>query len=93
MAPDISGAKPRGGNFPGLLRSANGLAIRMKGSFTGKTKMNTPFLMKLGAVVVALFMNSLILAGAAYVVHAQYRPQTGEPAVACTSKKAIHLHV
>jgi hypothetical protein len=64
----------------------------MKGSFTGKTKMNTPFLMKLSAVVVALFMNGLILAGTAYVVHAQAHPQSGEP-MACTSKKTIHLHV
>jgi Mn2+/Fe2+ NRAMP family transporter len=55
--------------------------------------MNTPFLMKLSAVVVALFMNSLILGGAAYVVHAQSHPQTGEPSVMCTSKKGIQLHV
>ena len=54
--------------------------------------MNTPFSMKLGAVVVALLMNGLILGSTAYVVHAQSHPQTSEP-VACTSKKAVHLHV
>lgn len=55
--------------------------------------MNTPFSMKLGAVVVALMMNGLILGGTAYVVHAQAQPQKDEPAVACTSKKAVHLRV
>jgi hypothetical protein len=64
----------------------------MKAHFEGN-KMNTPFSMKLGAVVVALFMNGLILGGTAYVVHAQAQPQKGEPSVACTSKKAVHLRV
>jgi hypothetical protein len=64
----------------------------MKAHFEGN-KMNTPFSMKLGAVVIALFMNGLILGGTAYVVHAQAQPQTSEPSVACTSKKAVHLRV
>jgi hypothetical protein len=55
--------------------------------------MNTPFSMKLGAVVVALFINGLVLGGTAYVVHAQAQPQKGEPAVACTSKNAVRLRV
>jgi 1,4-dihydroxy-2-naphthoate octaprenyltransferase len=55
--------------------------------------MNTPFSMKLGAVVVALFMNGLILGGTAYVVHAQAQPQTGHASVACISKKGIRLRV
>jgi hypothetical protein len=54
--------------------------------------MNTRFSMKLGAVVVALFMNGLILGGTVYVVHAQSDPSSNEP-VACTSKKAVQLHV
>ncbi len=55
--------------------------------------MNTPFSMKVGAVVVALFMNGLILLGTAYVVHAQSHPQSDESPTACTSKVAVHLHV
>jgi hypothetical protein len=64
----------------------------MKAHFE-ESKMNTRFLMKLGVVVVALLMNSLIVGGAAYVVSAQSEKQTSDGPVACTAKKFVLLKV
>jgi hypothetical protein len=55
--------------------------------------MNTRFLMKLGAVVVALLMNGVIVGGAVYVVSAQAENPTGDSPVACTAKKVVFLRV
>jgi hypothetical protein len=55
--------------------------------------MRTRLVMKLGAVALALLVNSLVVGGAAYFSDAHNRGQpNGEP-VACTSKKVVHLTV
>jgi hypothetical protein len=55
--------------------------------------MNTRLVMKLTAVAVALFVNGLVLGGAAYLVHSQSREQPADSSVACTSAKTVHLTV
>jgi hypothetical protein len=64
----------------------------MKAHFE-ESKMNTRFLMKLGVVLVALLMNSLIVGAAAYVVSAQSGKSSGDTPVACTAKKVVFLRV
>jgi hypothetical protein len=55
--------------------------------------MNTRLAMKLSAVALALFVNSLVVGGAAYLSDAHHRAAPNDPSVACTAKKVVHLTV
>jgi hypothetical protein len=55
--------------------------------------MNTRLAMKLGAVALALLVNSLVVGGAAYFSDAHSRGQPKSESVACTSKRVVHLTV
>jgi hypothetical protein len=49
--------------------------------------------MKLGAVALALLVNSLVVGGAAYFSDTHNRGQPNSESVACTSKRVVHLTV
>jgi hypothetical protein len=50
--------------------------------------------MKLGAVALALLVNSLVVGGAAYFSNAYYDGgQSSSESVACASKRVVHLTV
>lgn len=55
--------------------------------------MNTRLAIKLSAVALALFVNSLVVGGAAYFSDAHNRAQPNDSSVACTSKRVLHLPV
>jgi hypothetical protein len=55
--------------------------------------MKTRLAIKLGAVALALLVNSLILGGATFVVGSHSQAQPGDPAVACTRTKMVRLIV
>ncbi len=55
--------------------------------------MKTRLAIKLGAVALALFVNSLILGGATFVVGSRGQGHTDEPSVACARAKVVHLKV
>jgi hypothetical protein len=54
--------------------------------------MKTRLAIKLGAVALALLVNSLVVGGAAYFSNAHNRGQPNSESVACT-KKVVHLHL
>jgi hypothetical protein len=49
--------------------------------------------MKLGAVALALLVNSLVVGGAAYFGNAYNPGQSSSESVACASKRVLHLTV
>jgi len=55
--------------------------------------MKTRLVMKLGAVALALLVNSLVVGGAAYFSDTYNRGQPNSESVACTSKRVVHLTV
>ena len=55
--------------------------------------MNTRLAMKLGAVALALLVNSLVVGAAAYFSDAHNRGQPNDSSVACTEKRVVHLRV
>jgi hypothetical protein len=55
--------------------------------------MKTRLAIKLGAVALALLVNSLILGGTTFVVGSRSQAQPDEPSVACARPKMVHLIV
>ncbi len=55
--------------------------------------MKTRLAIKLGAVALALFVNSLILGGATFVVGSRSQGQPDAHSVACARAKVVHLTV
>ena len=55
--------------------------------------MKTRLAIKLGAVALALLVNSLILGGTTFVVGSRSQGQSDTPSVACDRAMAIHLTV
>jgi hypothetical protein len=55
--------------------------------------MKTRLAIKLGAVALALLVNSLILGGTTFVAGSRGQAQPGEPSVACARAKVVHLAV
>jgi hypothetical protein len=55
--------------------------------------MKTRLAIKLGAVALALLVNSLILGGTTFVVGSRSQSQPGEPSVACAAARVVHLTV
>ncbi len=55
--------------------------------------MKTRLAIKLGAVALALLVNSLILGGTTFVVGSRSQGQPGAPSVVCTRTKVAHLTV
>jgi hypothetical protein len=55
--------------------------------------MKTRLAIKLGAVALALLVNSLILGGTTFVIGSRSQGQPDAPAVACARAKAMHLTV
>jgi hypothetical protein len=55
--------------------------------------MKTRLAIKLGAVALALLVNSLILGGATFVVGSHSQEQAADPAVACARTKMVRLTV
>jgi hypothetical protein len=55
--------------------------------------MKTRLAIKLGAVALALLVNSLILGGTTFMAGSHSEAQSGGPAVACTHTKMLHLAV
>jgi hypothetical protein len=55
--------------------------------------MNTRLAMKLGAVALALLVNSLVVGAAAYFSNAHNRGQPNDSSVACSEKRVLHLPV
>jgi hypothetical protein len=55
--------------------------------------MKTRLAIKLGAVALALLVNSLILGGTTFVVGSRSQAQPDEPSVACARAKMVHLTV
>jgi hypothetical protein len=56
--------------------------------------MKTRLAIKLGAVALALLVNSLILGGTTFMAGSHRQAQPGDdPAVACTHTKTLHLTV
>jgi hypothetical protein len=55
--------------------------------------MKTRLAIKLGAVALALLVNSLILGGTTFMAGSRSRGQADEPSVACTRTKVLHLTV
>ena len=55
--------------------------------------MKTRLAIKLGAVALALLVNSLILGGTTFMVGSRSQGQSDEPSVACARTKVVHLTV
>ena len=55
--------------------------------------MKNRLAIKLGAVALALLVNSLILGGTTFMAGSHSQAQPGHPAVACTRTKTPHLTV
>jgi hypothetical protein len=55
--------------------------------------MKNRLAIKLGAVAIALLVNSLILGGTTFMAGSHREAQPGNPAVACTHTKMLHLTV
>jgi hypothetical protein len=55
--------------------------------------MKTRLAIKLGAVALALLVNSLILGGTTFVAGSRGQGQADEPSVACSGTKVMHLIV
>ena len=53
--------------------------------------MKTRLAIKLGAVALALFVNSLILGGTTFVVGSRSQGQHDESSVLCAKAKVVHL--
>jgi hypothetical protein len=55
--------------------------------------MKTRLAIKLGAVALALLVNSLILGGTTFMVGSHSQAQPDEPSVACAEARVVHLTV
>ena len=55
--------------------------------------MKTRLAIKLGAVALALLVNTLILGGTTFVAGSHSQGEQGESSVACTQKEAVLLMV
>jgi hypothetical protein len=55
--------------------------------------MKTRLAIKLGAVALALLVNSLILGGTTFMAGSHSQEQSGDPSVACSRTKVLHLTV
>jgi hypothetical protein len=55
--------------------------------------MKTRLAIKLGAVALALLVNTLILGGTTFVVGSRSQEQPDEPSVACARTKMVRLTV
>jgi hypothetical protein len=62
-------------------------------SAMGVISMKTRLAIKLGAVALALLVNSLILGGTTFMAGSHSQEQPGDPSVACTRTKMLHLTV
>jgi hypothetical protein len=55
--------------------------------------MKTRLAIKLGAVALALLVNTLILGGTTFMVGSHSQSQPDEPSVACARTRVVHLTV
>jgi hypothetical protein len=55
--------------------------------------MKSRLAIKLGAVALALLVNSLILGGTTFVAGSHSQAQPDDPSVACSGTKVLHLTV